>query len=302
MFNKPTVFIVGAGASAECGLSTGAQLKDKIRVGLDFRFDDGNQLRNGDDALLRLLRSRFSNANLYTRAGPELSETIVLFPSIDEALHWWRARPEMVELGKLAIAYYILGDERRSLLIGKDGSIDVKAANDTWLATFISIALSGLERDEANRAFENVSIINFNYDRTIETYLYWALQQRGAISPNVAAQCVAHLKVIRPYGSIGKLDWEEQSGIRFGGNNNPDEASQVANNIRTFTEQIQEETVPASINEALENASLVVFLVSVFISKIRNYSKRAPRGPSVQTLRWLWQLRRPSTTRTTRQL
>ena len=99
MFNKPTVFIVGAGASAECGLPTGSQLKDRIRGGLGFQFE-GGQLRKGDEALLHLLRGRFSQVNPYIKAGHELSATITTFPSIDEALHWWRARPEIVELGE----------------------------------------------------------------------------------------------------------------------------------------------------------------------------------------------------------
>jgi hypothetical protein len=137
MFKKPTVFIVGAGASAECGLPTGFQLAEQIRVGLGFRFE-ASQLRKGDEALFKgdeaildLLKNRFSNVDLYVKAGCELSATIATFPSIDEALHWWRARQEIVELGKLAIAYYILGAERRSPLYGKDGSIDVEAANGT---------------------------------------------------------------------------------------------------------------------------------------------------------------------------
>jgi hypothetical protein len=99
----------------------------------------------------------------------------------------------------------------------------------------------------------------FNYDRTVEHYLYWALQQLG-ISTTEAAEGVARLKIIRPYGSIGQLEWQGRSGLSFGGNNNPIVASEIANNIRTFTEQIQEETVHSSIEEALENAIIVVYL------------------------------------------
>jgi len=121
------------------------------------------------------------------------------------------------------------------------------------------MALSGLEQRAVSRAFENITIINFNYDRTIETYLYSALQRRGGISSEEAKQCVTGLKVIRPYGSIGKLDWQEQAGIPYGGHENS-VAAQVEKNIRTFTEQAQEETVSASINQALGNAEIAIFL------------------------------------------
>jgi hypothetical protein len=259
MFNKRTVFIVGAGASAECGLPSGATLKEKIAEGFNFYFEAGH-LRSGDGAILEHLRRRFSDVNLYVKAGRELSATIATFPSIDEALHWWRARDDIVELGKLATAHYVLDAEHRSLLARKHGTVDPQTARDTWLAAFMSIALSAFERDEANKAFENITIINFNYDRTIEHYLYWAMQQQAGVSSDTAAQCVARLNMIRPYGSIGKLEWQEESGIPFGGNNNQLDANTAAANIRTFTEQIDDTTVDNPIEEALDSAHLVIFL------------------------------------------
>ena len=254
MFKKETVFIVGAGASSECGLPTGNQLKSTIAGGVRFRFEAGE----GDPALLDIVRTRHSGFD--TQAGFELASTISTFPSIDEALHWWKARQEIVELGKIAIAYYILDAERRSILARKHGVINLATASGTWLSSFVSMALSALERDEADKAFEQVTIINFNYDRTIEHYLYWALQQLAAVPPDKAAECVARLKIIRPYGSIGKLEWQGQAGVSFGGNNHLQEASAVIANIRTFTEQIREPDLLSSIGGALDTASLVIFL------------------------------------------
>jgi hypothetical protein len=260
MFNKHTVFIVGAGASAECGLPSGANLKKKIAEGLNFYFD-ANQIRTGDAAILENLRRRFSEVNPHLKAGRELSATMATFPSIDEALHWWRARQDIVELGKFAIAHYILDAEHHSPLARKHGTVDVQTASGTWLATFMSIALSALERDEANKAFENITIINFNYDRTIEHYLYWAMQQQAGVSSETAAECVARLNVIRPYGSIGKLEWQDRSsGIPFGGNDIRFDANTAAGNIRTFTEQVDEATIYHPINDALDRAHLLIFL------------------------------------------
>lgn len=107
MFNVPAVFVIGAGAGAEFGLPAGVQLKEMIAKGTHFRFELGRQ-KEGDSVLLDTLKRRFSNdvekVNIYLRAGNDLSETISTFPSIDEALHWWRGKPEAIELGKLAIA------------------------------------------------------------------------------------------------------------------------------------------------------------------------------------------------------
>src|SRR5215831_1698350 len=251
MFNKPTVFIIGAGASAECGLPTGSQLKEQIR--------SSAPMHAGEPSLYKILQGCVSDVAPYMKAGRELSETLATFPSIDEALHWWRANPETVFLGKLAIAYHILVAERSSPL-RPTLSMDVDVLSKTWFSSFLSIALSGLEREQAERAFEKVTIINFNYDRSIEHYLYAALLSRAAVSVDTARRCIAGLRVIRPYGSIGKLEWQGQFGVPFGADDASAKARQMADNIRTFTEQIEDVTVLGEIREAFESAHLVIFL------------------------------------------
>src|SRR5262249_911856 len=144
MFNKPTVFIIGAGASAECGLPTGSQLKEQIR--------SSAPMHAGEPSLYKILQGCVSDVAPYMKAGRELSETLATFPSIDEALHWWRANPETVFLGKLAIAYHILVAERSSPL-RPTLSMDVDVLSKTWFSSFLSIALSGLEREQAERAY-----------------------------------------------------------------------------------------------------------------------------------------------------
>ncbi len=51
-----------------------------------------------------------------------------------------------------------------------------------------------LTREQAELAFANLTLINFNYDRTVEQYLYWALQQYGRVPEDVAAKSVASLR------------------------------------------------------------------------------------------------------------
>jgi hypothetical protein len=104
LFNKKTVFVLGAGASAECGMPIGNVLKEQI--GESVRFP-----RDGDYNFGQIC-SRWKHYATFRVAGRELAETLSTFPSMDEALHWWRHRNEIVELGKLAIAYFILRAER----------------------------------------------------------------------------------------------------------------------------------------------------------------------------------------------
>jgi hypothetical protein len=264
MFKKPTVIVVGAGASAECNLPAGEGLKRIIADGLKFRFGHSGQV-SGDPYILSAIKKKYrgdsERINQFTRAGNELSGTIETFPSIDEALHWWRARPEIVALGKAAIAHYILVAERESTLAVKQGSakVDIDDSSEAWLKTFLSISLAASDRESAITAFDNVTFVNFNYDRTIEQYLYWGLQQRAGVSQEVAASAVARLKMIRPYGSIGKLDFAGGHEVAFGDDAGRDIFS-IAENIRTFTEQSEQFEILNSIDEALEESRLVLFL------------------------------------------
>src|SRR5262249_42731366 len=87
----------------------------------------------------------------------------------------------------------------------------------TWARHFLELAMSATRLSDINRLFANVTVIDFNYDRVFEHYIYWALQQEIGISPDTAAECVSSLKVLRPYGSIGPLDWQNRDGTEFGG-------------------------------------------------------------------------------------
>jgi SIR2-like domain len=175
-------------------------------------------------------------------------------------LHWWRTRPEIIELGKAAIAHYILEAERESpLATAPDtGRVNIAGSNG-WLGILLSIALAARTREDVTRAFENVTFINFNYDRTIEQYIYWSLQQNAGVSAGASAETVAALKIIRPYGTIGKLDWTERHEVGFGDSSIGD-LFLVSRNIRTFTEQIEQPSIAAAIDQALQAARVVIFL------------------------------------------
>src|SRR5262249_45989783 len=150
---------------------TGNVLKEQIGEGVRLKRDGDY---NFGEIILRSIPKNPAWRVSYRDAGRQLAETLSTFPSIDEALHWWRDSKEIVELGKLSIAYFILRAERQSHLQFKPqtGRVEVDNVAHSWFRHFMSIALSGLDRGKAEKAFENVTLINFNYDRTIEHYLF----------------------------------------------------------------------------------------------------------------------------------
>jgi hypothetical protein len=76
-----TVFIVGAGASQEVNLPTGAKLTETIADMLDLRFDQwGSEQVSGDRQLVEALRqfTRGDDLNLYIHAGRRIREGMLV--------------------------------------------------------------------------------------------------------------------------------------------------------------------------------------------------------------------------------
>jgi hypothetical protein len=189
-FRRRAVLILGAGASAEAEMPVGGQLKEAIADALNFRKSRRNDLVSGDSDLYELIRYKFGNdANRYITAGAELARAIPVFISIDEALHFYSENPELVWLGKLEIVRQILKREGGSVLKLDPATAHPVLGNvgETWFLEFLSMALAGLRKDSLESVFQNVTIINFNYDRTLEHYLYWALQATASITAEIAA-------------------------------------------------------------------------------------------------------------------
>jgi hypothetical protein len=264
MFNKPVVFVIGAGASCEYGLPLGAALKASIAKKIQFGFQHGFQLSSGDAKLLDHIRRHTKNDhvlnNQYTVAANELSKAIEAFISIDEAMHFVASSTKAVEVGKIAIVSEILAAEGKSALAtSRDtGSATLNEQNGGWLAHMLSMALAGTQKADLEKLFEKVTFVNFNYDRCLEHYLYEALQQKTAASSAQAGEIVDGLNVIRPYGSLGTLEWQVPRGVAFGYTGHVDPFLLI-DKIRTYTEQdaLHDAT---KIDRALRDAELVVIL------------------------------------------
>ena len=264
MFNKPVVFIIGAGASFEYGFPLGAALKDTIATKVRFRFEHGSSyLSSGDPELLEHIRRHTPDRKRqgeYTTAANVLAAAIGSFISIDEALHYVGATPEAVEIGKIAIIQEILRAEGESKIRidRQKGRPDIDIVDGCWIAGLLSMALAGIQRGQLQTAFEKITFINFNYDGAIEHYLYWALQERASATADEARQIVENLHMIRPYGSIGPLSFNFSDPYSFGSTAYFDPFKRIKN-IRTYTEQkpLHDADVLA---KALVEAQLSLFL------------------------------------------
>ncbi|HYD46377.1 MAG TPA: hypothetical protein VEA79_14010, partial [Phenylobacterium sp.] len=160
MLAKNTVLILGAGASVNFGLPTGAGLIKRIAEALGPASGP-----MGDQAIAECIRA----------LGPEQARPLLIaarmiahgvrnFRSIDDMLFTHEETPGVVTVGKLAIAATILRAEHSSTLarLDTDGLSEraaiMQALADSWIAGLGGFLAAGVKRRDAHLAFQNLTI------------------------------------------------------------------------------------------------------------------------------------------------
>jgi hypothetical protein len=258
-----TVFILGAGASNRFGLPTGSGLSATIAEMLRFRFVHG-QLQAGDGQMVNLIRQQRGEVDVYARAAVQLAEALPTTLSVDDCLRSFDHDPRIVALGKWAIAAAIARAERQSSgLVALDGEPEARqqaliALDTSWLADIFRRIRTTVRFNDRPSLFEGVAIINFNYDRCIEQYLFHAVQRAFGVPAGDAAEVMQSLHIVHPYGQIGFLPWQSRRPVHQFASRTLDVVT-LAGEIRTYTEQAADATAE-EVSEIVASARKLVFL------------------------------------------
>jgi hypothetical protein len=260
------VLVVGAGASRELGLPSGAQLKENIVLTIGKSLEFALNRKEREDVIadaFRVLSNR--EARLNGQDGPLLNaakcikDGLPLAISIDNFLDAHRGNDDIAICGKLAIALCILRAEASSSIVGPT---DIPYIQESWLYPFFQILTENCNVNELPSRLSRVAIICFNYDRCIEQYMHFALQAYYRVDRQAAKELLDNLTIIHPYGSIGKLPWEEgEQKCAFGEEPNTETLLSISSQINTFTEGIDPNKSRISeVRNLLGLARRVVFL------------------------------------------
>jgi hypothetical protein len=281
MFKSNTVFILGAGASKEAGLPTGAELREQIGRRLDLRFDPlaHGLPRSGDPAILAALREfakdrqppelrgrQQADINPYLREGHRIREAMVQAISIDNFIDAHPGNDALELIGKLAIARCILDAERKSEFFINQGQSQPRFLFenivDTWYNGFFQLLHENVRHNAVERIFENVSFIDFNYDRCAPFFLFYSLQNYYGVAEGEAMELVNNLRTLHPYGVVGSLPFQDQKGgVEFGAEHLPPvKLLNIASQIKTFTEQTRDEGADEAIRTQIREADTIIFL------------------------------------------
>jgi hypothetical protein len=190
MITVPTTLILGAGASKPYGFPTGNELRHKIIT----RFQNGNAIEMYERAfdLSSVIIQEFERD--FRQSGD---------PSIDVFLE---RRPKLVQIGKTAIAESLIPFENVDSLFNED---EQPLHNKGWY-NYLLDAMT--ERTHNNFSNNQLKILTFNYDRSLEWYLSKALKSRyGFESLQEGYELVKTIPIIHLYGTLGGLPWMKDS-------------------------------------------------------------------------------------------
>ncbi|ORE89462.1 hypothetical protein ATO7_06265 [Oceanococcus atlanticus] len=268
--NEKTVFVVGAGASADFGLPLGRKLKTDI----------ANELRAAQRAQHDQEHNRLRAALNQLPLQPldlAIERIIAAMPSaesIDNFVHQHRNDKDIECVAKMAIVHCILQAERDSTLCEPDpipGQPTASPINlyregneDSWLNTLFMAVTKGAAVHELAEVLINLTLIVFNYDRCVEHFLHTVFMSHYNLTPAEAAGLVDLITIIHPYGMIGPLPWmvaADETYLAFGANTPLKSAAERAQGIRTFTENIKKDTRQREmIAQAMADAQRIAFL------------------------------------------
>ena len=218
MINLPTVLVLGAGASMPFGFPSGQTLVDIICN----RFCSGRVF--GSDWMpdwlsppvahaLEMLEGAFSMESVFSFANHLDGEE-----SIDAFLE--HQTGEFVDIGKMAIAAILICFEReqalfhdfteRRLEAAFKGTMSTVGATENWYQLlWRSLEAAHFENFEENR----LKIITFNYDRSLEHYLFTRLKRRfpGKEDKEYATKVCP---ITHVHGRLGYLPWQLEAEKR----------------------------------------------------------------------------------------
>lgn len=275
MLSRRTVFVVGAGASAELDLPIGEGLKSWIAdaLALDPNSRDGIFKDKHVETAVRSYvmeeepSQRERTYKAFEEAATVITKALPFALSIDQYLDSQRANPTIVRLGKIGIASSILKAEGNSS-IGKVqsrtgrlqdlGKRFPQQAGKTWHLKLVQLLTAGRAKEDLHHVFDSVAFIVFNYDRCLEHYLTLALSRYYGEDTGSIRQALASLKIVHPYGQVGGLTWQGGVTVPFGGEAEGHLRS-VADDILTFTESANS-GVTSEVKGLIEGAETLVFM------------------------------------------
>ena len=271
MIESNTVFVLGAGASKPYGFPTGNELLERIE-----NCETLNKM-------LKLFKGRSTTEHFKLREHYEalrLKIADTAPESIDLLISRW---PSLEWIGKLSISTEILEAEKNSLEQFRERNIE-----HWYTQLFHKITDEVKDKNSLSLLRKNqISIITFNYDRSLEYRLRTLFESLLEIeSRDIIFNFVDSIKIIHVHGMIAEL-FDSQNGkyFRYGDTYTLRDIERLSKNINVMYSS-RSNGKSDEISELLSKAEQVFFLGFAYHASNMDYLK-FPR-------KWVNNLSRPA--------
>jgi len=232
MIRSPTVLILGAGASAPFGFPAGRELLLQICAHLSADTDLKQRLRacGYEQKLIECFRDE-----LY----------LSMQPSVDAFLE---KRSEFLEVGKAAIACALIPYEQESKLY--------RGERLDWYEYLFNQMSTSLEEFRSSQ----LSVVTFNYDRSLEHFLFLALKHSYGLSDEECAEQLKAVPIVHVYGTLGGCLHSDGGSRPYEPTVTPDVVKQCTSAIKIVHEGTTDDPELAAAHDLLVRAEVVCFL------------------------------------------
>ncbi|BDZ68582.1 hypothetical protein [Methanobacterium ferruginis] len=249
MIETRTVLILGAGASAPYGYPLGNTLKSKIANSLHYMIQKEYGWIQDSDIPKELIKQFIDSLNQTRR------------PSIDSFLA--KQKEEFTEIGKIAIAHQIAQCEKRGIIYSDSMKANKELdETDDWYGYLVEI----LYESEIDKIGKNLSIVTYNYDRSLEYFLLKTLLNDFGDLETVddCIPLIEKIPIVHIYGRLDPLPWElacdkYDTGRDYGDTCSSENLFQISENIKLIQET-QHSSVVEDANKVIKKAHKIYFL------------------------------------------
>lgn len=241
MIQKPTAFVLGAGASMEFDFPSGYALTQMLAAPA------------WDDGLSGTLQSLVALGYPHDRLL-EFSKALRLSGcmSVDAFLEH---RPDLREIGKAAIAAALIPFEKPFALFSE------RRAGPT----LYSLIWQSMNAKPSHFHQNKAHFITFNYDRSLEEYLHTAIRNLYNLPELEAREVVSRVDIKHVHGSLGHhptrvLDDANAQARHYQPQVDRASVELAASAIRIIHEALDEDDAFAAAKETLASVDRIVFL------------------------------------------
>ena len=198
MIKRPTVFVLGAGASAPYGFPSGPRLARDVHRALLTGSQDAGLL----GALHETHAIDFALVNQFITDWPRAGcETLDEFVQSN-------GNRRFLPLVKAAIVEQLIAAEREENLLGFEQTPWSDERATSWRdRDWYGYLFHELRGDVDHFGSNKLTIITFNFDRSFERRLFLSIQKSYGIDADAAGRLSGSIRVLHVHGNLGGPAW-----------------------------------------------------------------------------------------------